>query len=242
MPADGLGQRFQEAGGLADPAGQRRASDVEAVAGEDLALPVERQVVGILADEDMGQEAGAGPTLLDRARGQRHLMDALAAGTGPARPHDAVHHETPRHIVEFFGDVLAQRLERAAAGRTGLTRRQGLLDARQMVRQGLALWLDRIVRRGGVRFGLRFDRCLGRRGDRLVLQRHGELVEALCARAEAVAAQPRELVPELEDHKVAVGQFALKHADGTLEGVDIVGQIGGRSGHGANHYPIRPRA
>lgn len=51
-------------------------SDVEAVAGEDLALPVERQVVGILGDEDMGQQAGAGPALLDRARGQRHLVDA----------------------------------------------------------------------------------------------------------------------------------------------------------------------
>jgi hypothetical protein len=51
----------------ANPVRQRRAAKVEPVALEDLALAIERQVIGVFIDEDMGQQAGAGATALDRA-------------------------------------------------------------------------------------------------------------------------------------------------------------------------------
>jgi hypothetical protein len=51
----------------ANPVRQRRAAKVEPVALEDLALAIERQVISVFIDEDMGQQAGAGATALDRA-------------------------------------------------------------------------------------------------------------------------------------------------------------------------------
>jgi len=46
MAADGIGQRFQKGGGLADPIGQGGAVKVKALAVEDLALAIEWQVIG----------------------------------------------------------------------------------------------------------------------------------------------------------------------------------------------------
>jgi len=79
MSADGSGQRFQQGGGLADPVGHGGAVEVEPFAIEDLALAVKRQMVGILADHHMGEQAGAGTAAFDRARGRRGLDDALAS-------------------------------------------------------------------------------------------------------------------------------------------------------------------
>ena len=85
MPADGVGQRLQQRGGLADPVGERGAVEVEPVALEDLALAIERQVVGVLADQHMGEQARARAAALDGARRQRRLDEALAAGAGQPR-------------------------------------------------------------------------------------------------------------------------------------------------------------
>ena len=48
VPADRLRQRFQQGRALAHPLGQRRAVEVDAVALEDLALPVQREMVAVL--------------------------------------------------------------------------------------------------------------------------------------------------------------------------------------------------
>ena len=55
MATDGVGQGFQQGGGLADPVGQRRAIKIKAFAVEDLALAVKRKMVGVFADQHMGQ-------------------------------------------------------------------------------------------------------------------------------------------------------------------------------------------
>jgi hypothetical protein len=47
MAADGIGQGFEQSGGLADPIGQRGTVEVEAFAVKDLALPVKRQMIGL---------------------------------------------------------------------------------------------------------------------------------------------------------------------------------------------------
>jgi hypothetical protein len=43
----------EQEGGAPDPVGQRRAVEADALAGEDLRLPVQRKVVGVLGDEDL---------------------------------------------------------------------------------------------------------------------------------------------------------------------------------------------
>jgi hypothetical protein len=59
--ASGLGHpvhdRAQMPGGDVDPVGQRRAIHRDAMAGEDLALAVERQVLGEVGHHDMGDQA-----------------------------------------------------------------------------------------------------------------------------------------------------------------------------------------
>ncbi|MBP1807797.1 hypothetical protein J2Z33_003678 [Rubellimicrobium aerolatum] len=65
MPPDRIGQGLEERGGLAHPVGQGGAVEVEAVALEDLALPMERQMIGMLAHQHMGEQARAGAPALD---------------------------------------------------------------------------------------------------------------------------------------------------------------------------------
>jgi hypothetical protein len=50
------------------------------VAEEDPALPRERQVVDVLRDEDLREQARPGPALLDRTRREVRLGDPLLAG------------------------------------------------------------------------------------------------------------------------------------------------------------------
>ncbi|KJC54178.1 hypothetical protein UP10_40655 [Bradyrhizobium sp. LTSPM299] len=41
---------------LASPSGQRRSWKIDAVAGEDLRLPIKRRVIAILANQHLGQQ------------------------------------------------------------------------------------------------------------------------------------------------------------------------------------------
>jgi hypothetical protein len=79
MPTDGIGQRFQQGGGLADPVGQRRAIQIKTVALEDLALAVKRKMIGVFVDQNMGKKARTRTPALDGARWQRSLREAIAA-------------------------------------------------------------------------------------------------------------------------------------------------------------------
>ena len=73
MAPDGVGQRFQQGRGLADPVGEGRTIEVEPLTVEDLALAIQGKVIAVFADQHMGQQARPGATALDRARGQRGL-------------------------------------------------------------------------------------------------------------------------------------------------------------------------
>jgi hypothetical protein len=64
VAADRVGQRFQQRGRLADPVGQGRTVEVDPLTREDPALPVERQVIAIFGDQDMGEQAGSGSSPL----------------------------------------------------------------------------------------------------------------------------------------------------------------------------------
>src|SRR3954471_25047393 len=95
---DSVGQRLQQHRRLADPAGQGRAVEVDPLTLEDLALPVERQMIAVLRHQHTGEQAGPWPATLDWTGGHRRLADDLAAGAGQAWPHDPVHHEPTGYI------------------------------------------------------------------------------------------------------------------------------------------------
>ena len=95
---DGIGQRLQQRRRLADPAGERRAVEIDAIAGEDPGLAIQRQVIAVLRDQHMRERAGAGSATLDRPWRQRRLVERLASAAGQARAHDALHHEAAGDI------------------------------------------------------------------------------------------------------------------------------------------------
>jgi hypothetical protein len=93
----------------------------------------------------MRQHAGGGATPRRRHRWRRRLGDRVAAPAGVFRADMADHPEPAGDIVEDFGDVFAKPGHVAAASRTGagpvVHRFVHDRMARQVIRQGLALWL-----------------------------------------------------------------------------------------------------
>ena len=123
VAADQLGQRRHQPGDAADPIGERRALQVDALPGVDLRLPVQRQVIEVLRDRDVGEQARAGDSFVDRARRRRGLHDGRALAASELRPDVADDLEVLGNELELLGDILADLLERAAAVRAGAGRR-----------------------------------------------------------------------------------------------------------------------
>jgi hypothetical protein len=115
LGADQVGDRADGAGGLAAPVDECRAGDVGAHSGEDLALPVERNVIVELRDQDMRQERRPGQAARDRPGRRRGLHHALAVAAGLLRPVDLDHLQLGGDEVEDLGHVLADQPQHAAA-------------------------------------------------------------------------------------------------------------------------------
>ncbi len=195
MAPDHISQWFQQCRRFADPVGQGRAVEINAVAIEYPGLAIEREVIGILRDQHMGQQARAGTTPLDRARGQWCLADRLATRASHAGPDKAVHDEPARDVFQLFGDIFAEFLQNLAALAAGLAGRQHLLVARQAVRQRFALWF---VLRPGDSIRRRRRRDLRRR-DLFLFEPEFKLIHRLRLRAKPMAAMTGELVFQLGD-------------------------------------------
>ena len=170
----------QVEGGAAGPVRQGGAVDGHALAGHDLCLPIQGQMVGELRDDDMGQHGLCRQTAFDQGGWHGclpHPRPTLRAGVAGAHGDD--HPEARRGDVEPLGAILADPHHPAAAARA--TQVAGLdhaFLARQVLRERArpAVRLGRAVRLGcghGGRacFDLRFD---DRRLD--VLEGHLELV------------------------------------------------------------------
>ena len=221
MVGDLAGDRLQQGRALADPVCQRGAVEVDAVACEYLGLAIERQMVGVLAHRQMGQQAGSGASALDGARRQRRLGEAFAGAADHSRSHDAVDHDPGGYALQFLGDVLADGSERAAAGTAGACGFQDCLAARQSVRQGAALApLPRHAFDGG--FGFRGRACGA--GGLLILQRQLQPVQGFRPRPEAMPARPRQLMTQLLNQDIASLQLGRQGRRYLLQEGGIVGE------------------
>jgi hypothetical protein len=127
--------------------------EVDALAGVDLCLAVERQVIEVFRDQDVGHHRLGRQAAVDQARRRRRLHHgALASPAAIARPADYPHLKVCRHHVELFGHVLADHVQRAATARAGLLLRlDHHLLARQVLRQAATVAARRPTRRGRCR-------------------------------------------------------------------------------------------
>ncbi|MCY1365874.1 hypothetical protein D9M69_527450 [compost metagenome] len=103
--AQRIDQRLELHAGLPDPLRQRRTSDSQAGAAEDLFLSVQRQMVGELGHHHMRQQAGGGDPLVDHLRRHWRLDQRFALAAGPFPTHVLLDGEHARRVIQFFADV-----------------------------------------------------------------------------------------------------------------------------------------
>ena len=77
-------------------------------------------MIGELPDRDMREQSRTSDAAFDRSAGCRRLDDAIAAGARLLAPHMTDDLECRIDDFQLLGNILAQRLEIAAACRTGL--------------------------------------------------------------------------------------------------------------------------
>src|SRR6266540_4458110 len=165
-------QRVEPPACAANPSGQRRAIELNAVAREDLRLSIQRRVIAIFADQDLREQRRRRQATCDRTLRRRRLVHGPtgpAAIFGAANPDDT---EPRGHPVQHLADALADAMQCAATARTGVRRSvEHDVFAWEVIGQWLAPGL------GVLWFGLGLWLCLGMRKVALdVLQSKRELV------------------------------------------------------------------
>jgi hypothetical protein len=193
-------QRLQLGSRGPDPMSQGRALDLHAITGEDLRLPVQRKMIGVLGHHHVGDHRLGRQAAFDQPRWCRRLDHAgdrvgarlLTVPAGIFWPPGHDHADLGRHLVEPLGCILTDDVQFATAARTRLA--VGL-DHHLLVRQVIEVLITAgaaLARRGGPErgIGLLILRLgLGERGFEL-LQRKRQLVvgDALGFAAEMRAA------------------------------------------------------
>jgi len=179
-------QRPEQLGRRAGPVRQGEAIEHHAAAGIDLGLTIQRTVVGVFVDYDVGDRCFRRQPALDQTRRRRglhhHLLAGPAAVLGPA---DHQGSEGRRDDVQSFGDVLADPVQRPGAAGAGLVLDvDHLFDPRQVGRQRSSVGPP--LGRARRLFGGRRQAHLG--GGQLlfeILQRQGKLLGIQLLRAGA---------------------------------------------------------
>jgi hypothetical protein len=108
-------QRLQPPASAAHPVRQGRPVDLDALPGEDLALPVKRKVIAVFSGQDMSEKSWTGEALGDRTFRGGRLMDSPAGPAAIARPANADDLKPRRHVIEHLADGLADQVQFAAA-------------------------------------------------------------------------------------------------------------------------------
>jgi hypothetical protein len=200
-------------GGVANPVRQRGTIQIDTVAGIDLGLPVQRQVIGIFGHQNLGDRGLGRQAALDQSRWRRGLHDTvLASPAGVFGPPGDEHPELRRHDVEPLALVLADPVQLAFATGTGLVIDvDDDRDPRQMRGQRStvdpALATPRCAAIGCVLTLLGFVRCFDLL-DLFQTQQHLLLRQRLCPAAKAMPlqllddlTQPFALAPLGEQHR-----------------------------------------
>jgi hypothetical protein len=141
-----LMQRRQPPTSAANPVAQRRTVQRHTLAGEDLGLAIQWQMIAEFVDQDLGEQSLGGHAAVDRARGRRCLHHGFLAGaTSVTRPADHPDPDLGGNVVQHLGAIFADQMQCAAAAGTGLVLDiDHLLDARQLGRQCTAIAFGRL--------------------------------------------------------------------------------------------------
>src|SRR6266542_1161831 len=116
-------ERFQQAAGLAHPGGQRRAIQINAFAGVDLMLAIQRKVVTVLRGENVCEQSRPSQATLDGAGRRGCLHNRVAAAAAQLGTNMTDDDEAGWNVVEYFRDVLTQFAQCAATLRARPLRR-----------------------------------------------------------------------------------------------------------------------
>ena len=103
-------ERLKPPAGATDPVCQGRTIQLDALPGEDLALPVKRKMIAVFGDEHMSQKSRGREALGDRALWSRCLMDGPAGPAAVTRPANADNSEPCRHVVKHLARRLADQV------------------------------------------------------------------------------------------------------------------------------------
>ena len=142
MPADGIRPAGPVTPWIYQPSrpGSERSMSIPSRS-RDTALAIERQMVGVFVDQNIRQQAGPGRPRSIGRDGNGACVKPSQPRARHAWPHDAVHDEPPRHILQLFGHVLAQTAQGATAlGAIVVARRQFDFHAWDVIRDWSALW------------------------------------------------------------------------------------------------------
>src|SRR5580693_862405 len=108
---------------------------MDAVTGQHLRLPVQREMPGEFRDGDMCHQRCRWQSTVDWARRRRGLHHGGLTGAAAVfRPADAFDPDDRRHDVQHLTDVVADPMQSALAARTNVTLRlDDDIFARQMI-------------------------------------------------------------------------------------------------------------
>ena len=142
-------QRRQPPTGAAHPGAQGGTIQCDTLAGKDLRLAIQRQMVGIFVDQHMRHQRLGGHAAVNGTLRRWRLHDRLLAGSA-AIPRPTYHSDPQlgRHVVKHLHPVFADDVQHVPATGAGLVVDvDHHLDPRQMRRQRSTVALDRFCAR-----------------------------------------------------------------------------------------------
>src|SRR5579859_2758245 len=133
-------QRLEPPASAADPSGERRPREIDAVAGEDLRLPIERGVIAVLADQHLGKQCRRCQAAGDHPLRSRSLHHCLAGPAGIFGASGADHAQLRRNPVQHLAHALSDHMQRTTtAGAGHLINIEPHVLTWQMIGQRLAM-------------------------------------------------------------------------------------------------------
>ena len=190
----------QQEGRASHPVGQGRAIQGDALAGIDLGLSIQRQMIGELRDQHLGDGRLGRQPAFDQSGRRRRLHDHVGASpAGILRSAYDQNAELRRHDIQALRDVLADAMQhRRTARADGARHIDHRLDPRQVRRQLAAVGPTSRRTRLALGWMLLLRRGLARRRFLLgILQRKLKLILG-----QALGPPPEAMTLELPDDRI----------------------------------------